>query len=65
MDFDDSPADAEFRAEALNAFNTPQFATPNITITNGLGATPGSTEGTISGTLGFPRLVQLGGRITF
>ena len=56
---------AEFRAEALNAFNTPQFATPNITVTNALGATPGATEGTISGTLGFPRLVQLGGRITF
>ncbi len=51
---------AQFRAEALNAFNTPQF--------NGFGA---STQiqnvnfGQIQGTLGFPRLVQLGGRITF
>ncbi|WP_263410106.1 TonB-dependent receptor [Terriglobus tenax] len=50
---------AEFRAEALNAFNTPQFATPNRTIGGG------SSTGQISGTLGFPRLVALGGRIQF
>jgi hypothetical protein len=49
---------AEFRAEAMNAFNTPQFATPNLTVGN-------AAAGQISGTLGFPRLVQLGGRITF
>jgi len=49
---------AEFRAEALNAFNTPQFNGPNL-------AADSSTAGKITGTLGFPRLVQLGGRITF
>ena len=49
---------AEFRAEALNAFNKPEFATPNLTIGS-------SSAGQIQGTLGFPRLVQLGGRITF
>ena len=51
---------AQFRAEALNAFNTPQF--------NGFGASTqiqNSNFGQIQGTLGFPRLVQLGGRITF
>jgi hypothetical protein len=49
---------AEFRAEALNAFNTPQFNGPNL-------ASDSSTAGKITGTLGFPRLIQLGGRITF
>ena len=49
---------AEFRAEALNAFNTPQFNGPTNTIGSG-------TAGQITGTLGFPRLIQLGGRLTF
>ncbi len=53
---------AQFRAEALNAFNTPQF--------NGFGASnatqiQNANFGQIQGTLGFPRLIQLGGRITF
>ena len=60
---------AEFRAEALNAFNTPQFATPNLSI-GSFSTTTNSTSynagaGQITGTLGFPRLVQLGGRLTF
>ncbi len=50
---------AEFRAEALNAFNTPQFNGPNLSI-----SAPASA-GQITGTLGFPRLVQMGGRLTF
>lgn len=50
---------AEFRAEALNAFNTPQFNGPNLASDNS------ASGGKITGTLGFPRLVQLGGRITF
>ncbi len=63
---------AEFRAEALNAFNTPQFATPSLSIgqysatavtTNNTAYSSGA--GQITGTLGFPRLVQLGGRLTF
>ncbi len=49
---------AEFRAEALNAFNTPQFNGPNLAVDS-------SSAGQITGTLGFPRLVQLGGRLTF
>ena len=49
---------AEFRAEALNAFNTPQFNAPNLAVDS-------SSGGQITGTLGFPRLVQLGGRLTF
>jgi hypothetical protein len=59
---------AEFRAEALNAFNTPQFNAPNITI-NATPTKPNSaTVGAITssqGTLGFPRLIQLGARLTF
>jgi hypothetical protein len=49
---------AEFRAEALNAFNTPQFNGPNL-------AADSTSAGAITSTLGFPRLVQLGGRVTF
>jgi hypothetical protein len=64
---------AEFRAEALNAFNTPQFATPNLSVgsaivnntTGVVTTTRNSGAGQITGTLGFPRLVQLGGRLTF
>ena len=63
---------AEFRAEALNAFNTPQFSTPGLSI-GSYSATASNTNytsyntgaGQITGTLGFPRLVQLGGRLTF
>ncbi len=50
---------AQFRAEALNAFNTPEFNGPNLASDNA------ASGGKITGTLGFPRLVQLGGRITF
>ncbi len=49
---------AEFRAEALNAFNTPEFNGPNLAVGS-------ASAGQITGTLGFPRLVQLGGRLTF
>ena len=49
---------AEFRAEALNAFNTPEFNGPNLSIGS-------ASAGAITGTLGFPRLIQLGGRVTF
>jgi trimeric autotransporter adhesin len=64
---------AEFRAEALNAFNTPQFATPNLSVgsarvdnkTGVVTTTRNSGAGQITGTLGFPRLVQLGARLTF
>jgi hypothetical protein len=48
----------QFRAEALNAFNKPQFASPANSISS-------STFGAITTTLGFPRIIQMGGRLTF
>ncbi|AFL90511.1 hypothetical protein Terro_4314 [Terriglobus roseus DSM 18391] len=67
---------AQFRAEALNAFNTPQFDAPNtvlIVSQNGINAAPtvtggytGATQlGNITNTVGFARIIQLGGKITF
>lgn len=50
---------AQFRGEALNAFNTPEFG---ALVSNSI---DNSNFGRISGQLGFSRLVQLGGRITF
>ncbi len=49
---------AQFRAEALNATNTPYFGNPNTTLTNNL-------FGTITSQINNPRLVQLGLRFTF
>jgi hypothetical protein len=49
---------AEFRAEALNAFNTAEFNGPNLVFNS-------PSAGQITGTLGFPRLIQLGARLTF
>jgi hypothetical protein len=66
----------EFRAEALNAFNTPEFGQPGITlpISVAKGAAPNSTltfptnnasTGAITSQLGFSRIIQLGGRLSF
>jgi hypothetical protein len=61
----------QFRAEALNAFNTPQFAQPSTTLTasqSSLTATPTpntATLGNITTTVGFSRIIQLGGRLSF
>ena len=81
----------EFRAEALNAFNTPQFAQPSTTLgitpagttqnpgspftvtpsINGYGATSATSGqgnqslGNITTTVGFARIIQLGGRLSF
>jgi hypothetical protein len=49
---------AQFRAEALNATNTVLFGNPGTTLTT-------STFGVISSQLNYPRLVQLGLRVTF
>src|SRR5579883_767148 len=49
---------AQFRAEALNATNTPYFAVPNTTLTN-------SQFGLITSQINNPRMLQLGTRITF
>ena len=61
----------QFRAEALNAFNTPEFAQPSTTYgvsqaTASTTPTPtGSTLGNITTTIGFARIIQLGGRLSF
>jgi hypothetical protein len=49
---------AQFRAEALNATNTPYFGNPNTTLTN-------NQFGVITSQINNPRLVQLGVRATF
>lgn len=49
---------AQFRAEALNATNTPLFGNPGTTLTSG-------TFGVITSQINYPRLVQLGLRFTF
>ncbi len=49
---------AQFRAEALNAFNTPIFGKPNTTYT-------ASQFGVVTSQVNAPRLVQLAVRITF
>ena len=49
---------AQFRAEALNATNTPYFANPNTTF--------GSSQfGLVTSQINNPRLLQVGTRITF
>ena len=48
----------QFRAEALNAFNTPLFRNPNTAFGSG-------SFGAITSQANFPRLLQLGGRIAF
>ena len=48
----------QFRAEALNAFNTPQFGAPNVKIGN-------SSAGVVSTQVNLPRYIQLGGRVNF
>jgi hypothetical protein len=60
----------QFRAEALNATNTPEFGPPTTTL-NVSTSSPSPTGfsnnsyGLSSGTLGFSRIIQMGGRITF
>ena len=65
----------QFRAEALNAFNTPQFGNPTLTyVVNGNGgptatptAAPGTSQtlGNVTSQINYSRIVQLGGRISF
>jgi len=49
---------SEFRAESLNAFNTPQFRAPNLSF--GTGA-----FGTITAQANFARMYQIGVRFFF
>jgi trimeric autotransporter adhesin len=63
----------QFRAEALNATNSSEFNNPGSTLTvtqSSLAANPSvgsqsSTFNAITGTAGFARTIQLGGRISF
>lgn len=69
----------QFRAEALNAFNTPEFGNPGSTVAannaisvSGNATTPFTTTptnngylGNITTTIGFARIIQLGGRLSF
>jgi hypothetical protein len=48
----------QFRAEALNAFNTPMFAAPNVSYGSG-------SFGKITSQVNFSRMVQLGVRFFF
>ena len=65
---------AQFRAEALNAFNTPQFGSPTLTYVvsaNGVAGTPTvpavptQTLGNVTSQINYSRIIQLGGRISF
>ena len=49
---------AQFRAEALNATNSPYFSTPNTNVSS-------SSFGVITSQANYPRLLQLGIRATF
>jgi len=70
----------QYRIEALNLYNTPQFATPGTTLSiSSYGSTPtaGATYtgtaatpsygglGVLSAQAGFGRIIQMGGRLTF
>jgi hypothetical protein len=57
-------ATIQVRVEALNAFNTAELGTPNPTIT-GVGQGTNASTGAITSSLGFGRIIQIGGRITF
>ncbi|WP_158791969.1 carboxypeptidase-like regulatory domain-containing protein [Granulicella sp. L60] len=67
-------ANFQVRAEALNAFNTPEFGQPGniltfsnsgITSATYTPAASNATTGAVTTQLGFSRIVQLGGRLTF
>jgi len=70
-DFNVKMVKIQFRAEFLNAMNTPELGTPSTALVvnsgytlNTAAYTPSST-GTITSSLGFGRIIQLGGRVTF
>jgi hypothetical protein len=48
----------QFRAEALNAFNTPRFSGPNTSVTS-------SSFGTITSQANAPRQMQMGLKVLF
>ena len=48
----------QFRGEALNAFNTPRFGSPNTSVTS-------ATQGVIISQANAPRQIQLGLKLLF
>ena len=67
-------ANFQVRVEALNAFNTPEFGQPGITLpfssislTSATYTAPASNQstGAVTSQLGFSRIIQVGGRLTF
>jgi trimeric autotransporter adhesin len=67
-------ANFQVRVEALNAFNTPEFGQPGITLpfsssslTSATYTAPASNQstGAVTSQLGFSRIMQIGGRLTF
>ncbi len=60
-DFQTERVHYRFQAEALNAFNTPQFALTS----NGLKTNSGSFGTVSTNAINFPRFISLGGRISF
>jgi len=48
----------QFRAEALNAFNTPRFSGPNTSVTS-------SSFGVVSSQANAPRQIQFGLKVLF
>jgi hypothetical protein len=48
----------QFRAEAINALNQPQFTAPNTTVTS-------TAIGTVSGEFAWPRVIQFGLKLLF
>ena len=76
----DSKVSFELRIEALNAFNTPEFGQPGITLpfqSIAAGTAPDSSSiqfvlpannastGAITSQLGFSRIIQVGGKLSF
>lgn len=61
----------QFRAEALNAFNTPQFGTPTLTYVTTSALNPAAQTGTnqtlgnVTTQINYSRIIQLGGRLSF
>jgi hypothetical protein len=65
----------QFRAEALNVFNTPQFGAPSSSLTvsqasaavapNPVATGSAQPFGNITSTVGFARIIQMGGRLSF
>ena len=51
-------AQLQFRAEAINALNHPQFTAPNTTPTS-------TAFGTVTGEFAWPRVIQFGMKVLF